>query len=712
MISTLLRALSAAGAASAIVASLAGPAVASTPPLSAPTLTPSRQSASTRAVPTTDPACATTKPLTLFNINDFHGRIEAAPKLFTVVEELRATQPGVALLSAGDNIGASTFVALVDDDLPTIDVLNAAGLQVSAPGNHEFDGGWAKLRDKYIPRATFTYVAANMTGTTLAPYKVITVDGVRVAVVGAELGELRSMVSPAGIQGIVVSPEVAAVNKTADAIKSQNLADVVVAEVHNNIKDGYAPSVDAVFNGHTHESYAVTGSGGQPIVQAASYGTQLGRVDLAIGAGNVVCGTPRGSVVAPAATANLALPAIAKVNTIVETAKAKATVLGAQELGTACTALTRGVDLTNPQPGTNRAVESTLSDLAAQVFYDRASNGDKTFIGMQNPGGIRADLAKGVITYQQAQAVMPFANTIKTTQLTGAQVKKVLEQQWQRDASGNVPSRPYLQMGLSDNVTYTYDEARPEGDRITSILVNGAPIEPGRLYTIGSGNFLIEGGDNFFELAKGVNTRDTGMSDLTEWSDWIRTTKNVCPGFERQAVSLRPAATATSATTGAVTPLACGASSSWVAGQPSPGGLALDTLNFNNGAPADTALTATAGGVTVGKATITNGVATLTITNPAESNGTGGPVTVTSTNGTTFQLPGLRLAACPKTQPAPGASATPSPSATPTVAAPADATGDETGSDELAATGSGSSTGLLLLGLSSVVAGAVAIRKR
>ena len=65
--------------------------------------------------------------------------------------------------------------------------------------------------------------------------------------------------------------------------------------------------------------------------------------------------------------------------------------------------------------------------------------------------------------------MLPFVNNLWTTSLTGAQFKTLLEQQWQTNADGTVPSRAYLQLGLSKNVNYTYDAARAAGDRITSI---------------------------------------------------------------------------------------------------------------------------------------------------------------------------------------------------------------------------------------------------
>ena len=93
-------------------------------------------------------------------------------------------------------------------------------------------------------------------------------------------------------------------------------------------------------------------------------------------------------------------------------------------------------------------------------------------IGVTNPGGLRTDLlyagtggtnTDGVITYAEANSVLPFANTLATVTLSGASFKKVLEQQWQRNADGTVPSRAYLQLGLSKNVHYTFDSTLTRG---------------------------------------------------------------------------------------------------------------------------------------------------------------------------------------------------------------------------------------------------------
>src|SRR6185312_14782920 len=85
--------------------------------------------------------------------------------------------------------------------------------------------------------------------------------------------------------------------------------------------------------------------------------------------------------------------------------------------------------------------------------------GTKAQIAMMNPGGLRADLlrgADGVVTYKEAALVQPFANTLVTVTLTGAQIEEILEQQWK--ATGD---RPKLHLGISEGFSYEYTESAP-----------------------------------------------------------------------------------------------------------------------------------------------------------------------------------------------------------------------------------------------------------
>ena len=144
----------------------------------------------------------------LVTVNDFHGRIEARrdraggiAALAGAVDAVRAANPNTVFAAAGDLIGASTFTSFIQQDVPTIETLNAAGLDVSAAGNHEFDQGWADLRDRVQGLADWEYIAANVWDTetgddALAPTWIKRVRRCQVGFIGAVTEELPSSSAP------------------------------------------------------------------------------------------------------------------------------------------------------------------------------------------------------------------------------------------------------------------------------------------------------------------------------------------------------------------------------------------------------------------------------------------------------------------------------------------------------------------------------------
>ena len=162
--------------------------------------------------------------------------------------------------------------------------------------------------------------------------------------------------------------------------------------------------------------------------------------------------------------------------------------------------------------------ESALGNFIADVQLDQtAASGAQ--IAFMNPGGLRDDLLvadqfgtepPGVVTLGEANAVQPFANGVVTMTLTGAQIKQVLEEQWQPAGS----SRPFLALGVSAGFFFSYDAARAAGDRIVSITLDCAPLDPNASYRVTVNSFLAAGGDNFLTLAQGTQRAELGVTDL------------------------------------------------------------------------------------------------------------------------------------------------------------------------------------------------------
>jgi 5'-nucleotidase len=516
----------------------------------------------------------------LLYFNDYHGRLGSDPLLFAgAIEQLRAeNEDGTLLLSGGDNVGASEYVSAVQQDDPTLDVLDALGLDASAAGNHEFDRGVADLTGRITERADFPYLAANVLGPDGAPVTeasaTFDVDGVRIGVVGAVTQQTATLVSPAGIEGITFGDPVAAVNAEAERLEAAG-ADVVVALYHEGVANasdvlgdrlvtGTSATVDVVLNGHTHEVYDegvdADGDGDldRAVLEAGSYGGSLGRISLSYDAAadDVDLTTTVLAVDEVVAATEEELvaryPRVAEVAGIVAAAEEVAVERGSTPVGEITGDITTAYGLRDGQPARDdRGAESSLGNLVAESIRATLQEPHGVQIGLINPGGLRADLLwadnpgealdgdrDGQVTEAEVNQVMPFSNNLNTVTLTGAQFKQVLEQQWQPAGS----SRPYLQLGLSENVSYTADPSRPAGDRITSITVDGAPYDPAGSYVVGSVSFLTSGGDNFTALAEGTAATDTGRIDREAFSEYLAANAPLSPRFDRRSVQLTGAA--------------------------------------------------------------------------------------------------------------------------------------------------------------------------
>lgn len=523
--------------------------------------------------------------LQLLGINDFHGRLESpttgpngpvggAAQLAGLVGQLRGQNPNTLFLSAGDNIGASTFISAIDQDNPTLDALNLMGLDASAVGNHEFDKGMADLTDRVIPRADFAYLGANVyrgTERALPAYEVKTLSGVRVGIVGVVTEQTGSLVSPDGIAGLTFKDPVPEAEAVAAQLKDGNEAngeaDVVVLLSHEgaateNIGSveqlqadpvfgrfmNLSANVDVILSGHTHQPYAfeapIPGTDRlRPVLQAEDYGEKLGQVKLSIDPAT------KQVISSDAALVDVVgAPSDPEVAALVAQAKANAQELGQQPLGSITADIKRAVTSTGTE---DRGSESVLGNFVADVQLagtkDPGRGGAQ--IAFMNPGGLRADLLfapDGVVTYSEAFAVQPFANDVVTKTYTGAQIKQVLEEQWQPAGA----SRPKLHLGVSAGFRYMYLPDNPAGQRITGMWLNNQPISPTGTYRVTVNSFLAAGGDNFFTLAQGTDRVTTGDNDLTMLNAYLGANSPVTADPASRATIGAPAPTCDKTITG------------------------------------------------------------------------------------------------------------------------------------------------------------------
>jgi 5'-nucleotidase len=539
---------------------------------------------------TAAPEPATTH-LQLLSFNDFHGQIEeptgsssridnfatdapaygGAEFLATHLAQLRSGRS--LTVAAGDLIGASPLLSAAFHDEPTIETMNALGLDLSSVGNHEFDEGAAELLRMQnggclpdgdgennqnscpIPGhdfagADFQYLAANVVresnGKTLFPAtKIKSVAGQKVAFIGMTLEGTPSIVTPSGVAGLDFRDEVETANSLVPALQSKGVEAVVVLLHEGGIQSGtfnacagisdplltiaqtLSPEIDAVISGHTHAAYncLIPDPAGHDrmVTSAASFGRVITEMNLTID-------NQTHDVVRDASTAVNHLvtrsvprdPAITSIRSAYDTIIAP---IRDEVVGFADVPLAR-TSSSNP-------VEAQLGDVIADAQLaatsDPADGGAQ--IAFMNPGGVRADLNQGDITYGEAFAVQPFANVLTTVTLTGDQIRRILEQQKYGLTSTGAVSATVLQP--SKGFTYTFDTTQPAGSRVSNIQLNGAPLDMTATYRVTANNFLTTGGDGFTVFKEATNVQN-GAIDLDAFVAYMGEGPLTAPeGFRR-----------------------------------------------------------------------------------------------------------------------------------------------------------------------------------
>jgi 5'-nucleotidase len=517
----------------------------------------------------------------LLGLNDFHGQLSdstaklgndavgGAATLAAYMQRERAAVPnGTVTLSVGDAVGASEPASTLLRHESAFAVLAALGINLATFGNHEFDRGFdetmrlilggtatgpataakshvdprkrrrgakaaatsgaatgAAAAGKRWPGSPFPWVSANVvdvkTGRpVLPPYAIMEVNGVKVAFIGAVTGNLKNVTLASGITNIKALDPATAINRYIPEIKAQGVK-AIVAFVHEGgeadkqtgavtgaivpLAKALDPEVDVVMSAHSHQEYA-TRIAGKVVTQGLSYGKAFSEVDLAIDpkTGDVVKSSGR---VIHNLEAGIAPDP--QVEAMVRTFQQAVAPRTERVLSVLPGPITR---VSSP------AGETPLGTLIAEAQRAMA----KTDIAFMNPGGIRQDLPSGgPVTWGTAFGVQPFANHVMRTSMTGAQIARLLEQQFHAD--GSDPT--ILQVA---GLRVTVDASKPVGHRIVSITdESGTPIDPKRTYTVAMNSFLIDGGDGFtvFKESK-AQAKDIGI-DLDALVAWLQAGKPV-----------------------------------------------------------------------------------------------------------------------------------------------------------------------------------------
>jgi 5'-nucleotidase len=537
---------------------------------------------------------ARTVDVQLLHFSDFHGHLEAEEVVVNRVSQ--GFYGGAAYLAgqadaleegfdgptfrvnSGDSIGGSTFVSGIFQDEPTIDVLNAMGLDASSVGNHEFDEGVEELMrivnggnhpelgqfgDAPYAGTDFPYLAANVVWKDsgepiLPPYVIESHKGVKIGFIGVVTSETDILVSPAGVTDVDFLDEATTINRYAAELQAQGVETIVALTHEGGFDAGTYPApitaadanagcdsisgpvldinadttsaVDAIMTGHTHNAYVcqLLDPAGDPrqVNSSGDWARILNETTFTVDR------KTKDVIRSSFASENHVIRPDGPVNTEVEGIVAewvaRAAVPAAEVVGSVSN------DITGDASSTNRASETPMADLVADsILWGTQDDGAQ--ISFMNVGGVRDSLlfgeisngeAAGEVTFQEAYNVLPFSNFLVTFDMTGAQIEQALNQQFVATRS-----RQQLALGVSEGFTYTWDDVNK---RVVpgSMSLDGVAIDPAATYRVSTVNFLADGGDAFTAFANGtVRTGDT--EDLANFVAYLRAESPVSAPADR-----------------------------------------------------------------------------------------------------------------------------------------------------------------------------------
>ena len=486
---------------------------------------------------------------------------------------------GAFIVHAGDQAGASPPVSALLQDEPSISFLNMMANDycetsdnkqsdekehherrshykkrnlrqqkcniIGTLGNHEFDEGKQEmlrlinggnyvtgpfLEEEY-EGAVFPYVSANVINNAtgkplLKPYVIRRVKGMKVAFIGAVLKETPTIVTPTGVAGLSFIDEADAINSYIPELHRQGVHSIIVT-IHQGTRQRYygGPTdaeigtldgsiadivnrldddVDIVISGHAHSftNALIPNANGKKIlvVQAFSRGTAFDDIDVAIDPRSHDIVEKSARIVTTYADTGAGLSPDKDIAKMVAKAEAMVAPMISKVIGSTTAGISRTA---------NTAGESPLGNLIADA-QRRKMGTDFSFM---NAGGIRADIPAGNVTWGDLFTVQPFGNNLVTMNLTGTQIVQLLNQQW--------VGQPYPRILKISGLSYTWDNALPENDRIVEVRkADGSLLDMAASYSVTVNSFIAAGGDNYTVLTSGTN-RVIGSNDLDALIEYI-----------------------------------------------------------------------------------------------------------------------------------------------------------------------------------------------
>ncbi|MBP3930433.1 MAG: 5'-nucleotidase C-terminal domain-containing protein, partial [Peptostreptococcaceae bacterium] len=443
-----------------------------------------------------------TNKITILHTNDTHGRLKADDDVIGIdtVAAIKNNTENSILIDAGDTIHGLPFVTL-SKGKDAVDLLNEAGYEYIVPGNHDFNYGYSRLIELFKNNGKLKngenklrLLASNINKDGKSVFeanhiKEMEVNGktVKVGFFGIATEETTYKTNPNNIKGIEFTSPVKAAKEQVEDLENQG-ADVIVALSHIGTDSSSDPTaydvieavdgIDVYVDGHSHTTFE-TGEkvNDTLLVSTGEYLSNLGKVELELDENNEVVNATASLITKE--EASKVKPDEKVAAKIAEIDKAQSEVLS-EVIGK------NTIDLDGDRNSV-RFGETNLGNLITDAMIDETG----ADLAITNGGGIRASIKAGDITKGDIVSVLPFGNFIVTKQLTGAQIKEVLEF-GVRSYGESLGGFPHV-----SGIKFVVDPSRPVGDRIISLTINGEDLDMNKTYTVATNDFIAVGGDDY-----------------------------------------------------------------------------------------------------------------------------------------------------------------------------------------------------------------------
>lgn len=242
------------------------------------------------------PLAAEIRSLTILHTNDLHARLLPLENgnggfayLAAVIRRERANCIDCILLNAGDLV-QGTPVSTIFHGMPVYQIGNLFGFDAATLGNHEFDYGWQQARN-FIDTAKYPIVSSNViaAGEHLFaphPYIILTVNKLRVAIIGAETNDLHNLATQKLLGPCHTLPLLETVRKYAAELRPKSDLIVLLAHITGDEERQVlesVPGIPVVVSGHLHDGLNREMSRGHRVlVRVKGYGEELGRLELKV----------------------------------------------------------------------------------------------------------------------------------------------------------------------------------------------------------------------------------------------------------------------------------------------------------------------------------------------------------------------------------------------------------------------------------------------